>query len=274
MFYVTKADGRRQPFSRSKVLRTCKRMHATKEVAKAVADTVEAKAYDGIPTKQILKIIFTELKKYKPEIAFQIDLREAIASMRPKPDFEQFIVLMLKAEGYEVESNQIIAGRCVEHEIDAIARKGRDVVCVEVKHHYNHHAYTGLGVFLEAWASFEDLRAGYRDGKHKYRFNKLLVVCNTKISEHAKRYAKCKGFEYLAWRAPKRSLEQIVESYRLYPITFLKGLDMQAIARLGDANIITIRQFVAEDANRIAKLLRMSKGKVLELIDRANKLLS
>ena len=147
--YVTKFSGERQLFSRQKVVRTCRRMHASQDAAETVADKIESRLYDGITTKEILKLIFRFLKEHKPEVAFQLDLRESIALLRPKPDFEQFIALVLEAEGYEVERNLIIPGKCTEHEVDCIARRGRDIVYVEVKHHYRHHTFSGLGTFLD-----------------------------------------------------------------------------------------------------------------------------
>src|SRR3989338_5134729 len=144
MTFVTKFDGSNQEFKKEKIVHTCLRMHAKPEQAKAVADKIESKVYDGISTKKILEMIFNYLKEYKPEIGHRIDLREAIALIRPKPDFENFVGMLLKEYGYKIEMNQIIAGRCVEHEIDSIARKKNEVILVEAKHHFQHHTYTGL----------------------------------------------------------------------------------------------------------------------------------
>lgn len=274
-FYVTKADGSRQLFDRRKVMNTCMKMHASREAAEDVADKIEKQAYDGIDTHKILKMIFQYVKEYRPEVAFRLDLRQSISMLRPKPDFELFIAAVLEAEGYDVKSNAIVPGRCIEHEIDAVATKGRDVICVEVKHHYQHHTYTGLGVFLEAWASFEDLQAGHAANKNAIGFNGLLVACNTKVSDSAERYARCKGFSYLAWKSPReRSLERIIEEHKLYPVTLLKGIDEYAAARLGDAGIFLLKQLVCQDAKKIARILNMPRNKTQLLISRANRLLS
>lgn len=274
-FYVTKFDGSKQPFIRNKIVNTCLRMGATQEVAEKVVEKIESEAYDGITTKEILKSIFRYLKEYRPEFGFRVDLRQSIALLRPKPDFERFVSLVLEQEGYEVETNKIIRGKCTSHEVDSIARKGRDVVCVEVKHHYQHHTYTSMDVFLESWASFEDLQQGYNCGNNNFGFNKLLVVCNTKISDHAKEYAKCKGIQHIAWSAPReRSLELLVEKYKFYPITFLKGLDQKTAVKLGDAGIMLLKQLVKEDVNKLSKKLKIPKKNLQQLIARANKLLS
>jgi hypothetical protein len=273
-FYVTKADGSQQLYDRNKVLNTCRKMRLAEADANAVVDRVEKELHDGIGTKKILQLVFRYVRKYRPEVAHRIDLRQAIAFLRPKPDFEKFVGHMLEAEGYEVETNLIVSGRCVDHEIDAVAKRGKDVVCVEVKHHYNEHTYTGVGIFLEAWATLEDLQAGYAANKNSIGFNKLLVVCNTKISDYAKAYAKCKGFEHLAWKTPEMSLERIVEEHRLYPVTLMKGIGSDAAARLGDSGIVLLKQFVREDIKKLSKKMRLPKDKVRELVSNANKILS
>jgi len=274
MIFVTKFDGRKQPFIKSKIVRTCLRMHATPQQARAVADRIEKEAYDGIPTKEILRMIFTYMKDFKPEIKYQIDLREAISLLRPKPDFEKFVGLLLYSEGYSVEQNLIIPGKCVEHEIDAVARKGDEIIYVEVKHHMNHHTYTGLDVFLEANSTLEDLKEGYKEKKHNINFTKTLVVCNTKISEHAKAYADCKSIGYMGWRFPEqRGLESIIEEKKLYPITMLKSLDPKVEVRLGDSGIVLLKQILELRIEELENITKLPSNKVKKLLEEVKKIL-
>lgn len=141
--YVVKADGTKQLYERKKIIELCLKMHTPLEVAEKIADKIEKRLYDGIETKRILMMVFKYLGHYKPAVKYQIDLRRAISLLRPKPDFERFIQLLLRGHGYRVLPNMIVRGRCVEHEIDAIAIKDDETILVEVKHHFNHHTYTG-----------------------------------------------------------------------------------------------------------------------------------
>ena len=150
MIYVTKADGRRQVFDKLKIARTCVRMGASKEEAENIAEKIEKKIQDGTTTKKILQMIFSELENYRPEVKHIIDLREAISLLRPKPDFEKFVAEILKSLGYQIQTNQIVSGKCVGHEIDVIAHNRNEIIYVEVKHHMQHHTFTGVDVFLEA----------------------------------------------------------------------------------------------------------------------------
>jgi len=267
---VTKFDGRKQPFSKEKVIRTCLRMHASLKEARAIADKVESKAYDGITTRRILRMIFFHLKKYRPEIKHQIDLREAISLLRPKPDFERFVQLLLKEIGYEVTPNQILKGKCVEHEIDAVAKKDEEIFLVEVKHHINHHTYTGLDVCLITQARLEDLIDGFKFGLNTMKLKRALIICNTKFSDHAKTYASCKGITLIGWKMPfEHGLEQIVEKNKLYPITFLKGLDLETSERLADSGIILVKQLIEEDINKLKRRTKVSKKKLKILVEKA-----
>ncbi len=75
---VTKYDGTKQVFNREKIIRTATRMGATRQAAEQIVDEIENKAYDGISTRKILQMLYTRLKKHKPTLKHQIDLRRCI----------------------------------------------------------------------------------------------------------------------------------------------------------------------------------------------------
>jgi len=50
----------------------------------------------------------------------------------------------LARSGFEVTPNRLLVGRCVEHEVDAIAKKDGITFFVEAKHHSMYHTLTGL----------------------------------------------------------------------------------------------------------------------------------
>jgi len=171
-------------------------------------------------------MIFELLGDYRPAVKHIVDLRKALSLMRPKPDFERFIQMLLRKQGYEVTLNQIIPGKCVEHEVDAVARKNGKTYMVEVKHHYNYHTPTGLDVSRIARAVFEDLTEGFRLGLHGLKIDEAMIVCNTKLSNHAKRYAECRGIRLIGWGSPlNHDLRAMIEEKKLYPVTYIKDLN-------------------------------------------------
>ena len=63
--YLTKADGSKQLFDIEKVVRTCMRMGASSQLAFQIAQKVESRVYDGMPTKKVLQLIFKLMRKHK-----------------------------------------------------------------------------------------------------------------------------------------------------------------------------------------------------------------
>lgn len=272
---VIKFDGTRQLFDKEKIVNTCIRMGAEKEAAELVAEKIKKRAYDGIPTKKILQMIFRYLKSYHPKIKHQIDLRKAISLLRPKPDFEQLVRLVLQEQGYTVTPNQIIRGKCVEHEIDGAARKGDETLIVEIKHHYNHHTYTGLDPSRIAWATLEDLTEGYTLGLNSENFTGAMIVCNTKFSQHAKQYAECKDLLHIGWREPpEHGLERMIEEKKLYPITFLRGLNKKERTSLLGEGIILLKHLITHDVNMLSKRTNIPRTKLHLLIKKSEEILS
>lgn len=257
MLRVRKADGRLEPYDPSKVIRTALHLGLDRPDAESLEKELSEKIRDGIPTSEILFMIHELARKFRPELAHMRDLREAISALRPKPDFEEYARIVLREAGYLVEPGRVLEGRCVSHEVDGIAFKGEEVFVIEVKHHQNHHAYTGLGTVLELWAALEDLREGYRLGFHPYAFTSAILVCNTKISLQAERYARCKGIMYMGWRYPRAfALSDIVSSKKIYPITMLRSLSSGVIERLGDRGIVTLNQLKELRPEDLADLLK------------------
>jgi len=157
---VKKADGSMQPSDKAKIVKTCLRSGANREIAEEIAENIEAKAYNGIETEKILDMIFRYLRKHRPIIKHFVDLRKRLSMLQSKPDFERFVQIVLGENGYKVSSNQIIRGRCVEHEVDAIACKDGVTYYVEAKHHSNYHTPTGLDESRIARAVLEDVKEG------------------------------------------------------------------------------------------------------------------
>jgi hypothetical protein len=273
--WVTKADGTRQPFQRQKIINTCLRMRVSRKVAEAVADKVEISVYDGIPTRRILRMIFTYLQREQPTFKHRIDLRKAISLLRPKPDWEHFVQMLLGELGYEVTPNQIVRGRCVEHEIDAIARSGDETVLVEIKHHYKYHTSTGLDTCRVIRATFEDVTEGFDLGLNSINFNKTMVVCNTKFSNHARRYAKCRGINHIGWNTPlDHSLDRIIEEKKFHPITLINNLDRKTEEQLGDKGIVLLRQLTENNIGELSKKTRIKNDKLEGLAQKAKNILS
>jgi hypothetical protein len=250
-------------------------MGATRDVAESIAEEIEARVYDGIETKKILQMIFKRLRKHKPVIWHQIDLRKALSLLNPAPDFERFSQLLLSEHGYEVTPNQIIRGRCVEHEVDAVARKNGKTCIVEVKHHYKYHTPTSLDVSRISRAVFEDVTEGHELGLNNLKIDYALIVCNTKLSEHAKRYADCRGIRHIGWSSPpNHDLQTMIEEKKFYPITLLKGLNAKTRNKLMHSGIILLKQLTEKSPKELRRQAGISKEKLESIVGKARAILS
>ena len=272
---VTKANGKNEAFSKWKVVRTCLRLGATQETAKTIADEIESRLYEGITTRTILQMIYRRLKKRKPVMKLQTDLRRSLSLLRSAPDFEQYIHILLAEHGYEVTPNQIIRGKCVEHEVDAIAQKNGKTCIVEVKHHYKYHTPTSLDVTRISRAVFEDLTEGHQLGHNNLKIDYAMIVCNTKLSEHAKRYANCRNIKHISWSSPpKQDLQTMIETKKLYPITILKGLNTNTLNKLTSNKIIMLKQLTERTIPDLRRQTVIPKEKLRSMVDSAKAILS
>ncbi len=273
--FVTKFDGTKQQYSRAKIIKTSMRMGASKQLAESIANYVETRLYDGIETKKILQMIFRKLKKHKPSVKHQIDLRRALGLLQSAPDFEIFVQMLLAEHGYDVAPNRIIRGMCVEHEVDGIVQKNGETAILEVKHHFDHHTPTNLDVSRISRAVFEDVTEGYKNGFNSLKIDYAMIVCNTKLTDHAKRYADCRGIKHIGWSAPKNhDLQTMIEEKRFYPVTYLRGLKVDSRKRLTSKGIVSLKQLVEEKPKQLRRKTGISNEKLELIISKAQSVLS
>ena len=93
MILVTKSSGSTEPFNREKILRTCMRAGASKQTAEKISSEIEKKIYNGISTREILKLVLSLLKKENTAAASRYDLSGALLRLGPAGfGFETFFL--------------------------------------------------------------------------------------------------------------------------------------------------------------------------------------
>lgn len=246
-------------------------MGANRQLALDVAQKIERRVYDGMQTKKILQLIFRFMRREKPGIEHLFDLRKGLSLMGPKPEFETFVRVVLAHNGFEVSSNQILKGRCVEHEVDAIARKDAVTYFVEAKHHISYHALTGLDESRIAHAILEDISEGFQTGVTDLKIDKAMIVTNTRYSEHAIKYGQCREILQIGWNYPlNQGLENMIEKKRLHPLSCLRGLANDYRLKLADLGIVLIRQLLAEDQSELARKTGLKIETISEIVENAH----
>ena len=270
MFSLSRLMVLRQLFDREKVVQTCLRMGATVDVANGVAERVQRRLYEGITTQTILRLIFSFMRKQKPAVKHVFDLRRGISLMEPKPEFEAFIQILLAESGFQVKPNQILRGKCCEHEVDGIATKNGTTFLVEAKHHLSYHALTGLDESRIARAVLEDVTEAYELGITNQRIDRAMIITNTRFSEHAACYGKCRNIMQIGWTSPQDiGLRDIVEKSKLYPLSCLRGLSREERLRLVNAGIVLIPQLLKIDRAEIEKKTGLPQATVTSILEKA-----
>ena len=229
-------------------------MGTSRQTAYEIAEKVERRLYDGISTAKVLQMIFIFMRRQQPQVSHVYDLRKGLSLMTSKPEFENFIQILLAYNGFEVSPNQILTGNCVEHEVDAIARKNGVTYFVEAKHHFSYHALTGLDESRIARALLEDVTEAYEQGKTSQRIDRAMIVTNTKYSEHAIKYGHCRNILQIGWNTPiDLSVQHMVEEANLYPLSCLRHLKSDTRAQLVNSGIVLMKQIVEEDLADLAR---------------------
>jgi hypothetical protein len=245
-------------------------MGASREVADQIAQKIENTLYEGITTREILRTIFALMRKPKPAVKHLFDLKHGISLMEPKPEFEAFVRVILAHSGFTVQSNMILRGLCGEHEVDAIATKDGLTYIVEAKHHVTYHALTGLDESRIARAIIEDLTDGYKQGATSIKIDRAMIITNTRYSNHAVVYGGCRGIVQVGWDSPDGfGLRELVEKYRLYPLSCLRGVSWETRQRLVEVGIVLIKQLLEQDSAYLQRRIGLSRQEVLSLMEKA-----
>jgi len=220
MVSVVKSDGSIEPFRQEKVRASIQRAGISDEIQNLAVAHVKAKLYDFIPTSEIYHHISEFLdKSAQPFNRTKYRLKHAIMEFGPTGyPFEDFVAELLKTNGYQASTRQVLNGKCVKHEIDIIAQKDGVRSMIECKFHNRMEGHTQVHVSLYTKARFDDL-------KDIHKLNEVWLVTNTRITSDALNFALCSKIKVISWNYPEgNGLRDLIEKSRLHPITVLTSL--------------------------------------------------
>lgn len=220
---ITKADGTSEPFDQHKLVGSLLRAGADEHAAAQIAADITRVLQSGATTAEIYRHAFSLLREHKRGAAARYSLKRAVLDFGPSGfPFEAYLAKLFEAEGWSTQIDQIIQGRCVEHEVDVVMQKGDQHVFVEAKFHNTAGFKTDLKTVLYVQARIEDIAARKPDARPPIRG---MVATNTKFTTVAMQYASCRGLELLGWDDPhEHNLHDRIEAAKLYPVTALTSL--------------------------------------------------
>jgi len=259
---VLKASGEIEAYSREKLIFSLIKAGLDEEKAEILVSMLEKDLPDFVSSNHIHERVYELLKIHYPKYALKYALKRAIMRLGPEGfPFEKFFAKLLQKIGYKTETNRILKGRCVYHEIDVIAVKDGVRYMVECKYHNSPGIYTGLKTVLYVHARLQDLSEYFDAG---------WVATNTKLSKEAIQYARCVDLKLTAWRyPPHESLEVLIEKMKLYPITVLSTLPSQARRLLLSENIVTLEDLRSLDISELRNLTGLSEEQAIKVMEEA-----
>lgn len=270
---ITKTTGALVPFSEEKLRVSMKRSGADERTIDEVVKQIKPRLYEGISTKKIYRMAFALLKQRSKHIAAKYKLKTAIMELGPSGyPFENFIGELLKRQGYSTTVSQVIAGKCVNHEIDVVAEKDNVWCMIECKYHNLSGTMSDVKIPLYIQARFKDIESKCKElpGHDKLK-HEGWVVTNTKFTTDAVNYGTCAGLRMLSWDHPKgNGLKDLIDNSGLYPITCLTTLTKIEKQRLLDTRVVLCSDIV-DDKNLLEKI-GIKGSRLVSILNEVNRL--
>ncbi|MFC2163215.1 restriction endonuclease [Candidatus Altiarchaeota archaeon] len=233
------------------------------ELAGRLAGQVEAGIQDGATTGEVYKLAFKLLAENDTPSATRFGLKLAIMRLGPTGfPFEKYVSEILREHGYKTSINQYLDGMCVEHEVDVIAEKDGLRYMIECKYHNQGGFTTGLKEALYTWARYQDLCEAGQE------FHCAWIFTNTKCSTTAIKYGDGKGMKFTSWgHPPGESLQELIESDCLYPITILRTVTEDMKNRLADHGIMLVKDLKKLAPERLSNVTGRPARKLEPLLN-------
>ncbi len=238
---VLKSDGRVESYNPAKLEASLLRANAGAYAAEHIRKTIERTTASKTPTNEVYKKAFAMLRRISRPAAARYSLRRAMFELGPAGfAFEDFVAELFDAQGWNVQKRQIVAGKCVMHEIDLYATRGNEHLAAELKYHNDLHARTDIKIALYVKARFEDIWQ-CDPAKQTCPIDRGFLITNTKFTSQAIQYAECAGgMELIGWNYPKDGnlYDRIVET-GIYPLTVLTSLKNAEKKLLIEKHVVT-----------------------------------
>lgn len=238
--HIIKTTGHLQPFSEAKFRRSLRRAGADPALTATVAAQVLRNPVQS--TDELHDRAFAELvAAHRGPVAARYDLKRALFRLGPSGfPFEQYVAEVFRALGYDARTNQILHGRCVDHEVDIVLENDREKIFVECKYHNGKHLRSDVKVALYIKARFDDVREQFAAEGKEIRG---MIVTNTEFTKDAVAYARCAGHLWLTgWRHPRgHSLAELIDRTGLHPVTALTSITDKQKGYIIDNGVVLCR---------------------------------
>lgn len=263
MVNVIKANGDKEIFSEEKLVDSIKRAGISQDIQPLVIKHIKERLHEDVTTAEINRHIGEFLEQSGiPYQKTRYILKQAIMDLGPTGyPFEDFVAKILEFEGYKTKTRTIVQGKCISHEIDIIAERNTVIptrALIEAKFHNQMGIKTNVHVPMYTKSRFEDV-------KEKNEFSEVWVITNTKATSDAIAFCSCVGMKIITWSYPeKESLRDLIEKYKLFPVTALSTLTIAQKQKFLQGQIVLCHQI--QNDHRLLDSLEIADNKKTEVI--------
>ncbi|MDY0202324.1 MAG: ATP cone domain-containing protein [Tenuifilaceae bacterium] len=264
---ITKSTGEREVFQTEKLEKSLARAGANKEAIDEIVAEISEWLVDGVTTKKIYTKAFNLLKKKRNSYAARYSLKKALMELGPTGfPFEHFVGQVFAIQGFDTKVGQIVQGQCVQHEVDVVATQNHTQYLVECKYYNSQEKHANVQVPLYIRSRVNDIEAKRRQlpEYNGYTFYGWIVT-NTRFTTDAMDFGKCSGLHLVSWDYPKgHSLKDMIDTYKMFPITVLTGLGKREKQLLMDKGVVLCRQ-LAENSKTL-NTLGLTESKIVSIL--------
>ncbi len=267
---LTKQNGEKALYNPEKLRKALSLSGASAQQTEKVLVEMEKRLYQGISTRELYQKAYSILKKMSKRAAGRYKLKQAVMEMGPSGyPFEKLVARLFEYKGYAAQNGIVVKGRCVSHEVDVIARNGKEQIMVECKFHRDPGYKSDVKIPLYIQARFLDVRATWEKVPDlaELRFTGM-VATNTRFSEDAIDYARCAGLRLLSWDYPEgNSLKEWIDQSGFHPVTSLSSLKKVYKQKLLEEGVILCRDL--ENSQEFLRHLGMNPGQITRVLNEA-----
>lgn len=278
--FVTKAIGDKESFSAAKLRRSMLDSGASAEVINDVIRKIKTHVKPGVSTAEIHRLAFRLLKSANRTYAARYNLKKAIMEIGPDGfPFEQYFANLLEHQGFKTQTNVIVNGSCITHEVDIFAEKHKENIhaLIEMKFHGKPGRKTRSKDALYTYARLLDIQKNWefkksRGAKPKKATLQGWLVTNTEMTRNAINYCNCIGMKVIAWSYPEdgTSLQGMVHNEALYPITVLTSLNHKQKKDILNKNIVMCFDLLKNRS--VLKSAGLKAGQIDRVLQEVNEL--
>lgn len=271
---IKKYSGEIVEFDKEKLIRSLMNAGSERGIAEQILFEITPQLHEGITSKKIARLAFQKLKSRSKAIAARYNLKSGLIALGPAGFyFEKFIARLFELQGFQTRCNVFVDGNCVSHELDVIVKKDNHLAMVECKFHSGQENKSDVKVPMYILSRFNDLNQNqYRFFETDEQLTKCWIVTNNKFTSEAIKFGECSGIQMLSWDYPNgKSLKNLTQEFRLYPITCLTTLTAAEKELLLLQDVLTVYDLTHHPKK--FKNLRISQSRMKNILTECQQLL-